>query len=86
MCTEGRALSTQQAAVLRHFDIKMAMFRLKLKAVVHGKEEDTAQFKVLDEEESEDEAPELEGMDGDVSMFDDGLPDSMMMPAAVAQN
>lgn len=64
----------------------MATFRLKLKAVVHGKEEDTAQFKVLDEEESADEAPELEGMDGDVSMFDDGLPASMMMPAAVAQS
>lgn len=85
ICTEGKPLATQQATLLRHFDIKMAAFRLKLKAVVHGKDEDSASFKVLDEDESDDEAPEVEE-EGAFGMFHDGLPASMMMPAAVPQS
>jgi Insertion domain in 60S ribosomal protein L10P len=80
VCTEGKPLSTKQAAILRHFDIKMATFRLKLKAMVHGKDHESAKFKVMDEEESDEDV--MEGEDQEVGTFDDGLPASMMMPAA----
>lgn len=80
LCEEGKALTPNQAALLRHFQIKMATFRLKLKARLAGKDEDSTNFEELDDGESDlegDDAP-----DADV-MFEDDIPASMMLPAAV---
>lgn len=81
LCEEGKALTPNQAALLRHFQIKMATFRLKLKARVAGKDEDKAKFEELDDGESDIEG---DGGLGSDSMFEDDIPDSMMLPAAVA--
>lgn len=80
LCEEGKALTPNQAALLRHFQIKMATFRLKLKAQLTGKDEDTAKFEELDDGESDLEGDDA--LDEDV-MFEDGIPASMMLPAAV---
>ena len=83
LCEEGKALSPDQAALLRHFHIKMATFRLKLKARISGKDEDSAKFEELDGGESDTDGGDgADDLEPD-AMYEDGLPESMMLPAAV---
>jgi hypothetical protein len=79
VCEEGKPLTSNQAALLRHFNVKMATFRMKLKARVVGRNDDGAQFQVLDEDESDEEP--VGGMWAEGG-FNDGLPASMMLPTA----
>ena len=75
MCTEGKKLSSHQATLLRHFDIKMARSTLSLSAALLGKENpEFKEFETAGEDGSSGES------DGEMA-FDDGLPASMMLPA-----
>jgi hypothetical protein len=56
--------------------VKMAVFRLKLKASIVGED---AAYQDLDDGESDDEGPT-----GNEMAFDDGLPSSMMMPEGLS--
>lgn len=79
VCREGKRLNPHQATLLRHLDIKMAAFKLKLRAAI----DKDGNF--WDYEDGFSDADEDLQEDGAVDPFDDGLPDSMMLPAALAQ-
>lgn len=73
ICVEGRPLNANQAALLRHFHVKMAVFRLKLRGVWRAESnsfEDLREGEEDEEEDGDDALPEL----------DDGLLASMMLP------
>ena len=78
VCREGKRLGPHQATLLRHLDIKMAVFRLKLRA---GLDKDGNFWEYDDGFSEEDEDEAAGGLASDP--FDDGLPDSVMLPAAL---
>jgi hypothetical protein len=80
VCTQGRRLTSHQAALLRHLQIKMAVFRLGLRASVTG-DRDAPKYDEICLDDSDDED---EDAMSDVE-FADGLPTSMMLPEVLPQ-
>jgi Insertion domain in 60S ribosomal protein L10P len=78
VCTEGKTLTSHQAALLRHLGHKLSVFRLRLRAGL-GPDGTLWESEAAD---SEDEGAE----DGEAAAgFDDGLPSSMMLPEGFVQ-
>ena len=76
VCKEGQTLNSHQAALLRHFDVKMAVFRLKLVGVWRNT---TNQYEVLGEGVDTFEEEADDGDDTNMAI----VPDSMKLPAAL---
>lgn len=75
VCKEGAKLTAHQAGLLRHLQIKMATSTVRLSAALLGQND--PEFHVVEAAGSEDD----EDSDSDAAAaFDDGLPDSMMLP------
>ena len=77
VCTTGKKLNAHQAALLRHLDIKMAVASLRLAAAI-DKEGNFREYEHDASWSDQDDTAELG--------FDDGLPDSMMLPAILPQH
>jgi mRNA turnover protein 4 len=83
VCKEGQALDSNQVALLRVFDIKMATFRLRLLARWSSESEEVEQLaEPADAAAGEEEDEEGEDMEGDVPDFTFPEADgAVMLPA-----
>lgn len=74
VCKAGAPLTSHQAALLRHFEIKMAVFRVRLVGVWRA---ESGAYEALGEDDESDD--DEDGDAGDALEIDDGLPASMML-------
>lgn len=82
VCSEGQRLASQQVAVLRVFEVKMAVFRMRLKACWKAEGDE---YEELGEDESDDESDgggaAFEGEHDHFAPVGFKLPSGMELPA-----